>query len=214
MNVRSRFVPKNVSERSYLGLAMREPVQKRSREKVERIIAAAAAILASDEAPLTVRRLATTADVSPGTIYQFFPDIDAVAAAVRNAALERLSAKLEAEVPRELAAVPTVFFTRLIDAVEDLQRRHPETGCVARPGTTSAFTADLATRLRAQIHDHMLAAFAAVEASGEGLPLPARIDLAGSALLAVLARLPPVGAPDRAAHLAAAARVAAAALRD
>jgi AcrR family transcriptional regulator len=193
---------------------MREAVQKRSREKVERIIAAAAEILARDHAPLTVRHLASTAGVSPGTIYQFFPDIDAVAAAVRKAALERLSATLAANVPPELAAEPTVFFTRLIDAVEELQQRHPETGCVARPGTTSAFTADLSTRLRARIHDHMLTAFAAVQANREGLPLPARIDLAGAALLAVLARLPPVGAPDRATHLTAAARVAAAALWD
>lgn len=193
---------------------MREPVQKRSREKVERIIAAAAAILSRYDAPLTVRRLASTAGVSPGTIYQFFSDIDAVAAAVSEAALERLSATLEANVPSELAAEPAAFFTHLIDAIEGLQHRHPETGCVARSGTTSAFTADLATRLRARIHDYMLAAFSSVQANEDGLPLAARIDLAGAALLAVLARLPPVGAPERAAHLAAAARVAAAALLD
>jgi AcrR family transcriptional regulator len=59
--------------------APRQPQQARSRARVQRMLDAADHILATDgfEA-LTIRRIATEADVPVGSIYQFFPDKAAI----------------------------------------------------------------------------------------------------------------------------------------
>jgi AcrR family transcriptional regulator len=57
----------------------REPQQARSRARVERLLEAGDAVLAAEgfEA-LTVRRIAANAGVPIGTLYQFFPDKQAI----------------------------------------------------------------------------------------------------------------------------------------
>src|SRR5262245_63101774 len=60
-------------------MTWREPQQARSRARVEAILAAADAILADrGYEALTVRRIAETAGVPVGSIYQFFPDKAAI----------------------------------------------------------------------------------------------------------------------------------------
>jgi AcrR family transcriptional regulator len=74
----------------------RPPSQDRSRARVERVLLAAADLLAEADAAdkITVRALAVRSGVSIGTIYQFFEDIDAV----RLAVVERTRARLCASI--------------------------------------------------------------------------------------------------------------------
>lgn len=61
----------------------REPTQQRSRDRVDAILAAARRLIAKGGiADLKMRELASEADVPMGTIYQFFPDKDAVVACI------------------------------------------------------------------------------------------------------------------------------------
>lgn len=57
----------------------KQPRQARSREMVERIIVAARQVLVRDGYDaLTTNRVATQAEVSPGSLYQYFPDKAAI----------------------------------------------------------------------------------------------------------------------------------------
>ncbi|MGH3243280.1 MAG: TetR family transcriptional regulator [Spirillospora sp.] len=77
----------------------RRPAQRRSAERVQRMLDACAEILDEDGYDgLTTTRIAQRADVAIGSVYQFFPDKRAVAQAlaVRNLEVfgERISARL------------------------------------------------------------------------------------------------------------------------
>ncbi|WP_396923648.1 TetR/AcrR family transcriptional regulator, partial [Mycolicibacterium sp.] len=64
---------------SHNALRRREPVQERSRRRVERIRAAAMTLLESDGPDaVTTRAIADHADVPVATVYQFFPNRDAI----------------------------------------------------------------------------------------------------------------------------------------
>lgn len=74
----------------------RRPVQQRSAQRVERMLDAAAALL--DEVgldALTTSAIAATAEVSVGSLYQFFPDKDAVVQALARRSFERFGRVLE-----------------------------------------------------------------------------------------------------------------------
>ena len=87
--------------------ARRRPVQQRSHRTVEAIFEATAQVLLeSGEAGLTTNRIAERAGVSIGTLYQYFPNKEAILAAQiddeRERALVRLESVLsEAERQRE-----------------------------------------------------------------------------------------------------------------
>ncbi|MFI0374350.1 TetR family transcriptional regulator [Actinomadura sp. 1N219] len=79
----------------------RRPAQRRSAERVQRMLDACADILDEDGYDgLTTTRIAQRADVAIGSVYQFFPDKRAVAQALalRNLEVfgERISARLAA----------------------------------------------------------------------------------------------------------------------
>src|ERR1700722_16784152 len=73
----------------------REPQQERSRARVRQILVAADLVLAADgfEA-LTVRRIARSAGVPVGSIYQFFPDKAAVIDALARTYIEEFEAAI------------------------------------------------------------------------------------------------------------------------
>jgi AcrR family transcriptional regulator len=72
--------------------ARRAPVQRRSALRVERMLDAAAELLDELGADgLSTSAIATRADVSVGSLYQFFPDKNAVAAALARRSFERFS---------------------------------------------------------------------------------------------------------------------------
>jgi AcrR family transcriptional regulator len=79
----------------------REPQQARSRERVRRLLAAAEAVLVQDGYDaLTVRRIAAEAGVPVGTLYQFFPDKQAIVDALALTYLEEFTAVLDDVVDR------------------------------------------------------------------------------------------------------------------
>jgi AcrR family transcriptional regulator len=180
-------------------------VQKRSQEKVARILDCAAAMLSEPEAQLSARSLAQKADMGPATIYQYFADMDAVAAAVASRASETLRATLEREVAIPLAEDPQRFFHALITTIDELQIAHPEYGCMVRPSARSEFSAGVSQNLRDVTHSWLL------EKLGDHAKAPAstRLELAISVMLTVLAKAPERDAPDRPAHLQLAARLGA-----
>lgn len=72
--------------------ARRTPVQKRSRERVDRILAAASDLIgAKGSQPVTMSEIARDADMSMSALYQYFPDKNAIihALAERYRALSR-----------------------------------------------------------------------------------------------------------------------------
>src|SRR2546427_6536509 len=63
----------------------RQPVQARAQRTLQAIVQAAAQILVKEgEAALTTNRIAERAGVSIGTLYQYFPDKQAVFRAMRS----------------------------------------------------------------------------------------------------------------------------------
>jgi AcrR family transcriptional regulator len=90
----------------------RRPLQQRSRETIEVIVRATAQIL-SREGPgrVTTNRVAEKAGVSVGSIYQYFPDKEALVAEVRRRYDEAFR-------DRMLALVGSVATLPLPDAIE------------------------------------------------------------------------------------------------
>jgi AcrR family transcriptional regulator len=103
----------------------REPTQARAREKVARIVRAARRVL-EREGPeaLNTNRIAAEAGVGVGTVYEYFPDKHAVAAAVR----EQLADHEAREVLRCLDAWEgrplEEALTPVVETVFALYRRH------------------------------------------------------------------------------------------
>jgi AcrR family transcriptional regulator len=189
---------------------VREPVQARSKATVARILDAATALLASGDMSFSVRGLATRANVSPATIYQFFADVDAVIAAVQQSMVDRLDQQLKISVPLTLAADPEAFFLRLIETVDTLQQEHPEYGCIVRPDPQNALARVIVPVLRKRVEEHMASAFALHPPPPSILPTSLRLEIAVQTMLSSLTRAPEREAQLRQPFLEATAKIAAA----
>jgi AcrR family transcriptional regulator len=106
----------------------RKPVQRRSTATVERILQAAAQVFERHGyAAGTTNRIAAQADVSIGTLYQYYPNKDAVLVALverhLNDAVEMLMPLLA-----ELAAQPPLrqALDRALNAMLELHRHQPK----------------------------------------------------------------------------------------
>lgn len=139
------------------------PRQQRSREMVERIIAAAGRVLTEhgyDGA--STNRIAATAGISSGSLYQYFPNKDAIVTAV----LERFSDQLVARVDAQLAATLSMswqdggrallaaqfeVFEEHIGPLRTIIERVPQLGGTDRLGALQRRLADL-TRLYLVAH--------------------------------------------------------------
>ncbi|WP_234706235.1 TetR/AcrR family transcriptional regulator [Mycolicibacterium setense] len=96
-------------------LRRRQPVQERSRRRVERIRAAALELLETQGVDaVTTRAIAHRADVPVATVYQFFPNRDAILQEIVSDHLDRRDAEgaaiLAALVPTSLAEVTHEIF--------------------------------------------------------------------------------------------------------
>jgi AcrR family transcriptional regulator len=96
-------------------LRRRQPVQERSRRRVERIRAAALELLETlGVEAVTTRAIAQRADVPVATVYQFFPNRDAILQEIVSDHLDRRDAEgaatLAALTPTSLAAVAHGIF--------------------------------------------------------------------------------------------------------
>jgi AcrR family transcriptional regulator len=79
--------------------ARRTPVQRRSRERVERILVAAEQIVVKDGVDaLSTRAVATRADVPVATLYQYFADRDAIIVALIERHVEAMDDRLAAAI--------------------------------------------------------------------------------------------------------------------
>ncbi|WP_226364650.1 TetR/AcrR family transcriptional regulator [Pseudonocardia sp. ICBG162] len=77
------------------GARRREPRQERSRAMVERIVAAGRDVLVTRGYDGTsTNRIAAAAGVSPGSLYQYFPDKDAVLTEVLDRYLDAMEARV------------------------------------------------------------------------------------------------------------------------
>ena len=181
----------------------RAPKQDRSRARVERILASAAALLAGD-APekVTVRALAARSGVSVGTIYQFFNDVEAVRAAVAERTYADFRTALRTRLTEETArASPGDFFCKLIEVIGELQQRHPEVGCLVRADRGDAFRVAFADELRALIAAHIRSAFARAFPRMKRGDRELKLEVAQAVLLGALQAMPTGPRAARAAHL-------------
>lgn len=94
---------------------------------VERILDAAQQVLIShgyDGA--STNRIAQAANISPGSLYQYFPDKDAIAAAVIDRYSDELSARVAASVAQVLSKPAPDYVRASIGALLDALDVHPE----------------------------------------------------------------------------------------
>ncbi|MBO3748447.1 TetR family transcriptional regulator [Streptosporangiaceae bacterium NEAU-GS5] len=107
-------------------MAWREPQQARSRARVEAILAAADAILAErGYEALTVRRIAETAGVPVGSIYQFFPDKAAIVDALGRHYISGFDQVMEDLVERAQRERLDDIVGTVVDAFTALYRARP-----------------------------------------------------------------------------------------
>jgi AcrR family transcriptional regulator len=92
----------------------RIPVQRRSRERVERILVAAEQIVVREDFDaLTTRAVAERARVPVATLYQYFADRDAIVAAL----IERHVNAMDVRLTEDLAALGTYSVRTLVESV-------------------------------------------------------------------------------------------------
>lgn len=102
-------------------MTRREPVQQRSRERVEQILKAAAELLAEGGVDaLTMRSLAARAQIPVATIYRYFANREEIIAAYLDHELEQIDAAVEAAV----LALDRVTARSLTEAVVFAHVRH------------------------------------------------------------------------------------------
>ncbi|MEO9322858.1 TetR/AcrR family transcriptional regulator [Nocardioides sp. C4-1] len=100
----------------------RQPQQQRSRDMVERLLAAARAVLERDGyESFSTNRVATAAGVSPGSLYQYFPDKHALVSAVVDrhtaAVSEQAAAALADRIGESGPAMIRATAVALLDAL-------------------------------------------------------------------------------------------------
>jgi AcrR family transcriptional regulator len=124
-------------------MTRREPVQKRSRERVEAILGSARELLAQGGVEaLTTRSLASFSGIPVATIYRYFEDRDAIVAAY----LDHELASIERAAEEALEALDRVTFRSMTAAVAIAHLRHHQ----AHPEGIPVW---FGTRLNVAVHD-------------------------------------------------------------
>ncbi len=112
--------------------ARRAPVQERSKERVAKILGAAAALLdAGGLDAVTTNAIAREAGVPVGTLYQFFPNREAVLLALAEQSLDALTARFAPRLGRPAGLDP---IDGVIDTLRDAYVDIP--GLAVLVGTT------------------------------------------------------------------------------
>lgn len=129
---------------------IRTPQQERSRQRVDQILDAARQIIAEKgSAAVTITEIAGIAGVTPGSMYQYFPNKLAIINALGTRYLEEFHRKLVAEIdiPPETAEEMAVAFEALIEADYQMSRNDPAMrdiwlGIASNGGLMEIFTAE------------------------------------------------------------------------
>jgi AcrR family transcriptional regulator len=129
-------------------LVRRNPLQGRSQDKVDRILAVTAVL--ADTVPLdsiTMAQIAEAAGASFSSIYRFFPSKEAIFEAVAMASLTRLQARYEAYFNSPLTEDPGAIIDRAIDIYVDFAATEPGFRAMWIDGLGTAEFASLSQRV-------------------------------------------------------------------
>lgn len=185
--------------------SLKMPSQGRSRERVTRILQAAASLL-SDAEPgdISIRQIAKTAEVSLGTIYQFFVDKEAIFQSLVDAFEAALFDRLDAELSVTMAEQDIGdYVTKLMLAIDSTQVEHSGFVCIFRINSTAEmnhFAQQVRQRLMRFLDKQIGKAYPQLLAPQRRLTL----NVFESALMAVMAELPARGHRNRRAYIATA----------
>jgi AcrR family transcriptional regulator len=175
--------------------------QARGRRRIELLLDAAARVFAEvGFEAATTNAVAARAGVSPGTLYQFFPNKDALAEGLAARFAERLRATREAAFAPEVAALPLdALLDRVVDPLVAFY--------LAQPGFLALFAgSDASPRLAAvtqEFHEGVVErAERIVAARAPALPRDKRRRCARVSVQLVRALLPLVAAADPAERAA------------
>jgi AcrR family transcriptional regulator len=147
-------------------LMRRAPMQRRSTERVDRMLDVCAMLLdqVGYEA-LTTKAIAEKAGVSIGSVYQYFPDKEAILQALAARYLKQLHEVHERVMTPETAKLPLPeVYDRVIGALADFHRRNPGFRPLFFGSPTSAGLAEAAALLHEECigrAEMMIAAHAA-----------------------------------------------------
>ncbi|WP_308287011.1 TetR/AcrR family transcriptional regulator [Actinomadura parmotrematis] len=177
----------------------RRPAQRRSAERVQRMLDACAEILDEDGYDgLTTTRIAQRAEVAIGSVYQFFPDKRAVAQALALRNLESFGERVSARIAAEDFADWSDTVGAIIDIFVEMHRSVPgfrvlRFGDVADINLLDAGASNnavVADRLRELIVE----VFGAADGTGLERALAVAVE-AGDAVLKMAFRSDPAGDP-------------------
>ncbi len=114
----------------------RAPMQGRSQETVQKVLAAAAGLLARGVTPegLTTAAIATEAGLSVGAIYRFFADKQAIVDAIAVARMEEFQQALGMRLMFGMPETPAGLLGVVIDAFAEYLEAHPEFRMLAYGG--------------------------------------------------------------------------------
>lgn len=160
------------------------PQQARSRATVDRIIDAAQRILARDGyAALSTNRVAEAAGVSPGSLYQYFPDKHAIVESLIERSWQRISDEVAASLADRLGDTGPDAARGVIEALISALERHREILRVMSQDLPASAHADRAGALERRIRD-LVAAYLALRPATTGTPI-ARSPVAAAWLVTI-----------------------------
>jgi AcrR family transcriptional regulator len=109
----------DASDRSHtIRVVRKQPRQERSRQMVERIVAAGRAVLVADGYDaFSTNRVAAAAGVSPGSLYQYFPDKSAIVDVVVDRYWEEVAERVAASLADRIAAFGPTMVRDTADAL-------------------------------------------------------------------------------------------------
>ncbi len=128
----------------------RAPRQLRARQTVDAILEAVIRILKREGADaVTTNRLAEVAGVSIGSVYQYFPDKQAIFAALHQRHIEQIDRIIEATLIENAAAPLDRLMSAMVDAMVDAHSADPELHdlLLSRVGHRAGGTQDFAERV-------------------------------------------------------------------
>jgi AcrR family transcriptional regulator len=131
----------------------RTPVQRRSRERVERILGAAEQLVVSQGVgALSTKEVAVRADVPVATLYQYFADRDAIISAL----IERHVTSMDGRIAAALGSLATYSVRTVVETtVEAYRAAYRETPSYVVLWFQGRLSADIAAYIRR--HDDLLA---------------------------------------------------------
>jgi AcrR family transcriptional regulator len=138
----------------------KKPLQKRSQERVARILAAASEILSEvGYEGLTTNLIAARAQVPIGTLYQFFERKDDIVAALVADFADRLNRLTDTLTATLLKKDLTGFVAKLVDGIAGIQRQSSAFVCLYAGSQSQHEFDELAAELRLTLTGRLDAIF-------------------------------------------------------